>query len=791
MSRERPKPQPRRGILENGVFSFGLVLAACLIAYGPSLRYGFVSDDLHLIVDRLPAYERALPLAEAFTQSFWKGGAYGGLHGESKDYYRPLVTLSYALDARVWHGRAAGFHCTNLLLHAVASWLLLRILLGLGARPPCGVAAALLFAVHPVHVTNVSWISGRTDLLCAVFLLLAVDRLIVSVQASLAGGAAAASRDRALWTGVPAFLCALLSKEMAIVLPGLLLLVILLLRVRLRHSTQKAPGWPWMEFSVVAVVAVAYVAFRAAVLGLPDLQMGARSDLIPIRWAMLPAVLVYYWKVFLIPHTLQLDVSFRPVVSIGDPRVLIGLVILALQLTASIRLLRRGQIVGLGLAWILVSLLPVSHLVPLAFRGLVTEYWAYVPSVGFVMALAGAAPIGMRWLARRGRTAEASERPTAIAFAVLALAWMIWIPWRSAPLRSEETSLTHAVRVDPDRVEAWINLASLYGSRGDLQRGLDCIGEAVRRGPGVRGVQLTLGNLYDLSGRTDSAAAAFRREIRSHPESDEARASLADICLRKGDFGEAAQLYEVIVRNGRLSTEDLIGRARQIGASSADPRTSLAWARRQEGLRMAAGTLASLHAARVSLDAPTCLDWLEMELRLGRLDVATRALDAARTAAPAPPADRIAGPAMILALLRDEPGAVERAVNLWKTDPGAAGHASELMGLYGRTGRSTLAIPGWRSLLRGGLANPDELNHVAVLALKGGEEQPADAAGAARIWSMLLEEIPDQPLALLNLGGIAYSAGNRTECRARWTRFLSLYPDRAEAASVRQKLAGL
>ena len=66
------------------------------------------------------------------------------------------------------------------------------------------------------------------------------------------------------------------------------------------------------------------------------------------------------------------------------------------------------------------------------------------------------------------------------------------------------------------------------------------------------------------------------------------------------------------------------------------------------------------------------------------------------------------------------------------------------------------------------------------------EVQALDDAG--RIWTMLLEEKPDHPLALLNLGGIAYTAGDRAACRERWDRFLRLYPDRPEAAAVREKL---
>lgn len=794
-----PAGTPRRGtdprsfvpVTGNRVLMIAVLLVTCLVAYGSSLRHGFVSDDLHLIVDRLASYERSTPVGEAFTHNFWKGGGYGALPGEAKDYYRPLITLSYALDARIWHGRPFGFHLTNLLLHFATCWLLMRLLVRLGTGSSVALAATVLFAAHPIHVASVSWISGRTDVMCAAFLLLALDRLSSSLEAGMTHGQSVTGTYARLATGLIAYLLALLSKEMAIVLPGLLFIYVALLRARAGRIDGPRLPWRWTELAALVAVTMIYIAFRAAVLGLPDLSAGARSATVPHRWAMLPTVLVYYWRAFIYPGPLQLEVSHPPVDSLADPRLLAGIVLLALQLTLTVRFIRRGQIAGFGLGWILVSLLPISHLVPLVFRALVTEYWAYVPSIGFVLFLGGIAPMIADWIRRGALPARTATRHASIGLGALALAGMIWVPFRSAPLRSEETSLLDQVKRRPDHVEAWMTLATEYGSRGDLRRGLDCIGEAVRRGPGIRGVQLTLGNLYDLSGQRDSAEAAFRREIRNHPESDEARASLADICLRKGDFIEAGRLYDGIVRDGRLPTADLIARARQIGEVSADPRGSLPVPRRQEGLRLAAGTLASLHAAGVALAPPACLDWLEWELRLGRFDEATQALDVLLTTAPSSSEDRVADLAILVAILRAEPGAVERAADLWKTKPDAARHASELLSLYAQTGRSAIAIPAWRGLLRAGAASPEEINHAAVVALKGGEDQPADAAGAAGIWSMLLEEIPDQPLALLNLGGIAFSAGNRAECRARWTRFLALYPDRPEAASVRQKLAGL
>jgi regulator of sirC expression with transglutaminase-like and TPR domain len=79
---------------------------------------------------------------------------------------------------------------------------------------------------------------------------------------------------------------------------------------------------------------------------------------------------------------------------------------------------------------------------------------------------------------------------------------------------------------------------------------------------------------------------------------------------------------------------------------------------------------------------------------------------------------------------------------------------------------------------------------MAAAALKEGA-RPGAQTDAAAIWTMMLQEIPEQPYALLNLGGIRYSAGDRPGCREFWQRFLRNYPDRPEAGEVRGKLATL
>jgi tetratricopeptide (TPR) repeat protein len=618
----------------------------------------------------------------------------------------------------------------------------------------------------------VSWISGRTDVLCAVFLLLAYDCLSRTMDRRTA------RRGMTFAIGLTAYMAALLSKEMAASLVGLLALHGLLSAARERGAGRASRSFPWHELGAVAAVTVLYILVRASVLGLPDFSAGARSTAIPFRPGVFPSILLHYWRILLLPGALQLDVSMNPPLSLLDGRVLGGLALLVIQAGGAFLLLRRRHPAGLGLGWILLSLLPVAHLVPLVFRALVTEYWVYIPSIGFVVALAAGAASITGVLSRR--KASLANAP-AVALGVLVLIGFVRTPGRSTPLRSEEDFHLNEVRVHPDRVSSWISLASEYGSRGEIQKAFQCIREAEKHGPRERGVQLNLGNLYEARGEVDSAEAAYRREILYAPGSAEARVNLADLRLRKGDEVEAARLYREILTQGSISAENLLDRAEAVRAASLAPDASIAWSKREEGLRLAAGILGSLHQAGARLDPDRQMDRIDLELRLGRIDRAREAVAEARAAGTRK--ERLAVYEAVIDMTSGTAGTAPTG--------SALDLAREMTDLYATTGRTSLALPIWRSLLRAGSLSPEELNHIAVATMRGGEGRAPAGIEAEQIWRMLLEEKPDHPLALLNLGGVGLAAGDRARARSFWTRFLALYPDRPEAADVREKLREL
>ena len=231
------------------------MVAGVAVAYWPVLSYGFVYDD-YLFCYAVPWREVARCLAGPWD-----------LHGVEHTFYRPLVILSYALDGRLYGASAVGYHATNLLLHAAACWALFYACRRLGLGTRAAAAAAGLMLVSPLSAVGATWISSRTDSICAIFYLLSLAQV--------------ARPARAL--GFMAL--AIGSKEMAVTLPATLLLADLLL-VQPHKGARIAPGRVAARHAPFWGLAAAYLACQW--LGLGTLQeVGVRSALLDPGHALL------------------------------------------------------------------------------------------------------------------------------------------------------------------------------------------------------------------------------------------------------------------------------------------------------------------------------------------------------------------------------------------------------------------------------------------------------------------------------------------------------------------------
>ncbi len=206
-----------------------VLVAVTLAAYHNALSAGFVLDDYHYILEHRELGARLIP------SLFWHGYASG-----NATFYRPLSTADFALDRSLFGLSATAFHACNLVWHVAATLALASLLARLMSRR-AAFAAALVFALHPVHTEAVTGVIGRAELMAAFFVFV---------------GCALFLDGRRGWAAL-AYLAALLSKESGVTLP----LVAVMLEARRRPLGAAARrAWP---FGVALAV---YAALRVHAL---------------------------------------------------------------------------------------------------------------------------------------------------------------------------------------------------------------------------------------------------------------------------------------------------------------------------------------------------------------------------------------------------------------------------------------------------------------------------------------------------------------------------------------------
>jgi protein O-mannosyl-transferase len=455
-----------------------LLLAATLTTYQPAWHAGFIWDD--------DLYVTANPLLTApdGLKRIW-------FSLDSPSQYWPLVYTSFRIERQLWDLNSTGYHLVNILLHAANAVLVWRLLRRL-AVPGAWLAAAL-FALHPVQVESVAWITERKNVLSLLFYLLALLGWVGFVQEQ-------PHRWRRYAQALCFYVCALLSKTTACTLPAALLLVL------------------WLRHQPISRLRLLQVGpFVALGLGMGLLTMwwekhhqGTSGGLFDLSW--LDRLLIasraawFYAGKLLWPANLTFSYP-RWTIDPADPFAYAWLAA-GLALCAAILLARRcvGRSVETAGAFYLAALSPLLGFIMLyTFRySFVADHYQYMASIGPLALLAAGITLGLRVLFKENSLTVAAW----CAPLVLLLGTLTW-----------------------HQCATYINAETLYRT-------------TIARNPNSFLAHHNLGDLLLEDGRTDEAIAEFRQALRIEPTALEAQLNLADALLQKHQPAEALPHYE-------------------------------------------------------------------------------------------------------------------------------------------------------------------------------------------------------------------------------------------------------
>jgi tetratricopeptide (TPR) repeat protein len=513
----------------------GLVLAT-LLTFSPGLRNDFVNwdDDVNIVQNHAFRGFDGPRLQWMFTT--FLGG-----------HYQPLTWISFAVDHAIYGGaNSFGFHFTNLVLHAVGAALFFFVALRLlqwvfdppesgpnGVTYWCAAFAAAVFALHPLRVESVSWVTERRDVLSGVLLFAC---LLTYCRALVRPGQFAG------WfvLSLAFFILSLLSKAAALSLPVVLLVIDIYPARRLRNGSATigrliVEKVPFLLLSVAAGVMAIYAQRDAGAM-----KPLAEIDVLS-RVAMAGYGYVFYVYKTLVPLRLSPLYPIPPRAQLLGTMFIISAVLLVVAVVLAIAFRRRYPAFLAVIAAYLALLAPVSGIMQ-SGKQLVADRYSYLSVLPLAVLLAG----GLLWLHRRPKVSVGDNRE-ARTFSVLAgvyiFAIVLLTAYQTTVWKDSVSLWDSAVRADNRNSVAHVNLADALREDGHPDGAIIHYMNAINLDPQDDKARAGLGRMLLELKEPAGALEQFQAAVDLAPDNPQYRFNLAYVLVGLGRLEEGADQY--------------------------------------------------------------------------------------------------------------------------------------------------------------------------------------------------------------------------------------------------------
>jgi len=539
-----------------------LIALVTFAAFLPTLQNQFVTwDDAKNFLEN--AHYRGL----GWTHIRWMWTTHLG-------HYIPLTWMTLGLDYLLWGMNPFGYHLTSLLLHAanaVVFFFVVHRILTLALPSPSerghalAVAAgfaALVFAIHPLRVESVAWVTERRDVLSGLFYLSAI---LMYLRACERG-----ARGRGwYWAAVGLFAGALLSKSMVVNLP----FVLLILDVYPLRRLGGFVGWwsePARRIYIEKIPFVLLAAAASAIAVMAQSSVHAAASLaqlsVPGRLAVAAYGFGFYPRKLVVPVNLSPLYELPRTVNPGAmPFILSYALVLAIM---AIVLALRRRVPGLPAAWVayVVVLLPVLGIVQSGPQ-IAADRYTYLAGLGGAI-LAGAGLLSCWRTSRTSKTGTPTTLPIA-GVATCVVVGLGALTWNQAQVWHDSEKLwTHALARNPQSSIAENNLGVVRADQSKLAEAIEHYQRALQMRPDYADAYFNLGNALLQQGKLAEASDHYRQALAIKRDHARAHNNWGVVLARQGKLAEAGDHFQA---------------ALHIGPDNADAHTNLGNALFQQG----------------------------------------------------------------------------------------------------------------------------------------------------------------------------------------------------------------
>ena len=527
-------------IVRQGIpkFMICLVLVAITWAiYGQTVRYGFVDYDD-------PAYVSENRQIQAGLS--WPNAVWAFTHVHSHNWH-PLTTMSHMLDCQIFGLRPGGHHFANILLHSASVILLFLFLEQViaGAMWKSAFIAAI-FAVHPLHVESVAWISERKDVLSGFFFMLTLLAYVHYTRKQTLAGYGSV---------VVLFVCGLLSKPMIITLPAVLLLLDYWPLNRFQRSevtdhrsvevSSQRSGLGGLVLEKIPLLVLSIGSAIATLIA----QRGGIMEMahLPFAWRIANAAtvyLIYIWQMFwplnlaaIYPHPGQLPI-WQTIIA-GSLVILLTVIVFLAR--------KRAPYLITGWLWYVIMLLPVIGLIQVGSQAHADRY-TYLSQIGLYIAIVWAVADLLQSLPYR-REIFATVGPILIA----ALGLRAWI--QTGYWHDTERLWNRTIAVTSRNDFAHFALGEFLLKAHRLDQALAEFGIVLAGHPNDPDVNFQMGYAFMEKGESDRAIGHFQTSLKFRPQNLGAETNICNLLLKADRIDQAVDCYREVVGREPSSPE--------------------------------------------------------------------------------------------------------------------------------------------------------------------------------------------------------------------------------------------
>lgn len=519
-----------------------IIIAGIILVYASTIWFDFCWDDTSYIIQN--PYIREISwnnITAIFSRSF-------------EGNYAPVHILAYMAEYAVWGLNPKGYHFVNVLLHIFNSVFLFILIRKITVRNDVALLASLIFAVHPVQVENVAWVSEQKSFLAMAFFLPAFYLYVRDADVR---------KSSYYWASVFLYGLSLLAKVSTVSLPILLIMYDFCYRKKFewRHLINKAP-----YFVIAGGMSLVSIFIQTS-----NRSMFYFKDDPFITFLTTLVIIKKYLLNLILPLNLSAYYSLLHT-SLSEPVVLLSLVLTVSLISGTVYLYWKNRQAGFWAAWFWVAILPNLNIIPLSV--VMADRYLYLPMIGpsVVLAIALFGPVKTWTLKRFPKNVSwlyVASGILVILIAVIShtrsLIWKndlaLWsdtvtrvqhgIPYTNlgasyiqvGKIEEAKKLFEKSIEVTPAYSLAYQNLGRLYLQENNLLKAEEYFLKVLSLTPQNPFVSLMLSNIYVTRGDLERAYSIINEGLKYTPGEPSLLNLKANILTRKGELQEPLEIY--------------------------------------------------------------------------------------------------------------------------------------------------------------------------------------------------------------------------------------------------------